>query len=108
MIGEGAGVLVLEELEHALARGAHIYAELVGYGMSSDAYHMTLPDESGEAQARAMRMALDEAGIDPTEVDYINAHGTSTGPGDIAETRAIKHASGAHAYAVASARPTSR
>ena len=69
--------------------------------MSSDAFHMTLPDESGEAQARALKMALDEAGIDPSEVDYINAHGTSTGPGDIAETRAIKNALGDHAYKVA-------
>ena len=94
VIGEGAGVLVLEELEHAKARGAHIYAELAGNGMSSDAFHMTLPDESGEAQARAVLTALDEAGIDPSEVDYINAHGTSTGPGDIAETRAIKQALG--------------
>ena len=101
MIGEGAGVLVLEELEHAQARGAHIYAEMAGNGMSSDAFHMTLPDESGEAQARAVIMALDEAGIDPSEVDYINAHGTSTGPGDIAETRAIKQALGDHAYEVA-------
>jgi 3-oxoacyl-[acyl-carrier-protein] synthase II len=101
VIGEGAGVLVLEELEHAKARGAHIYAELAGNGMSSDAFHMTLPDESGEAQARALTMALQEAGIEPSQVDYINAHGTSTGPGDIAETRAIKHALGDHAYEVA-------
>jgi 3-oxoacyl-[acyl-carrier-protein] synthase II len=101
VIGEGAGVLVLEELEHAKARGAHVYAEMAGNGMSSDAFHMTLPDESGEAQARALIMALQEAGIDPSELDYINAHGTSTGPGDIAETRAIKHALGEHAYEVA-------
>ena len=101
MIGEGAGVLVLEELEHAKARGAHIYAELAGSGMSSDAFHMTLPDDSGEAQARALLMALNEAGLDPSDVDYINAHGTSTGPGDIAETRAIKQALGDHAYEVA-------
>ena len=101
VIGEGAGVLILEELEHALARGAHIYAEMAGNGMSSDAFHMTLPDESGVAQGRALTMALQEAGIDPSEVDYINAHGTSTGPGDIAETRAIKSALGDHAYEVA-------
>ena len=101
VIGEGAGVLVLEELEHAKARGAHIYAEMAGNGMSSDAFHMTLPDETGEAQARALIMALQEAGIDRSELDYINAHGTSTGPGDIAETRAIKHALGDHAYEVA-------
>ena len=101
VIGEGAGVLVLEELQHALARGARIYAELAGSGMSSDSFHMTLPDETGEAQGRAMLMALAEAGLDPSEVDYVNAHGTSTGPGDIAETRAIKHALGDHAYEVA-------
>ncbi len=101
VIGEGAGVLVLEELEHAQARGAHIYAELAGSGMSSDAFHMTLPDESGESQARAILMALKEAGLEPSAVDYVNAHGTSTGPGDIAETRAIKQALGDHAYEVA-------
>jgi 3-oxoacyl-[acyl-carrier-protein] synthase II len=101
VMGEGGGVLVLEELEHALARGAEIYAELVGYGMSSDSYHMTAPDESGEPQARAMRDALEEAGVSPDEVDYINAHGTSTDTGDIAETRVIKLALGEQAYRVA-------
>jgi len=101
VIGEGAGVLLLEERDHAESRGAHIYAELAGSGMSSDAFHMTLPDESGESQARAILMALEEAGLDPSEVDYVNAHGTSTGPGDIAETRAIKQALGDHAYEVA-------
>lgn len=101
VIGEGAGCLVLESLEHALARGAHVYAELAGSGMSSDAFHMTLPDESGESQARAMKMALAEAGLQPTDVDYINAHGTATAAGDIAETRAIKEAFGEHAYNVA-------
>lgn len=101
VIGEGAGVLVLEELEHALARGVRIYAELAGAGMSSDSFHMTLPDETGEAQGRAMLMALREAGLEPSAVDYVNAHGTSTGPGDIAETRAIKYALGDHAYEVA-------
>ncbi len=94
VMGEGAGIMVLEELGHAEQRGATIYAELVGYGMSSDAFHLTLPDETGQTQARAMRMAIDEAGIDPAEIDYINAHGTSTPPGDIAETRVIKIALG--------------
>jgi 3-oxoacyl-[acyl-carrier-protein] synthase II len=100
VIGEGAGCLVLEELEHARARDARIYAELAGSGMSSDAVHMTLPDESGESQARAMLMALGEAAIEPSAVDYVNAHGTATGAGDIAETRAIKQALGDHAYEI--------
>lgn len=101
VIGEGAGVLLLEERAHAEGRGARIYAELAGNGMSSDAFHMTLPDETGESQGRAMLAALEEAGLDPSQVDYVNAHGTSTGPGDIAETRAIKYALGDHAYEVA-------
>ncbi len=101
VVGEGSGCLVLEELGHAQARGARIYAELAGSGMSSDAFHMTLPDESGESQARAVRMALAEAGLEPDAVDYVNAHGTATGAGDIAETRAIKQALGDHAYEVA-------
>ena len=101
VIGEGAGCLVLESLEHAQARDAHIYAELSGAGMSSDAFHMTLPDESGECQARAMGMALKEAGMAPSDVDYINAHGTATGAGDVAETKAIKHAFGEHATKLA-------
>jgi 3-oxoacyl-[acyl-carrier-protein] synthase II len=101
VMGEGAGCLVLEELEHAQARGARIYAELAGSGMSSDAFHMTLPEESGETQARAIGMALKEAGLQPSDIDYINAHGTSTGPGDIAETRALKVAFGDHAPNVA-------
>ena len=100
-MGEGAGCLVLEELEHAKARGARIYAEVAGAGMSSDAFHMTLPDETGETQARAIAMALKEAGLEPSDIDYINAHGTSTGPGDIAETRALKVALGDHAGKVA-------
>jgi 3-oxoacyl-[acyl-carrier-protein] synthase II len=100
VVGEGAGCLVLEELGHAQARGARIYAELAGSGMSSDAFHMTLPDESGESQARAMLMALREAGLEPSAVDYVNAHGTATGAGDIAETRAIKAALGERAYEV--------
>jgi 3-oxoacyl-[acyl-carrier-protein] synthase II len=101
VIGEGAGCLVLESLEHAQARGAHIYAELAGAGMSSDAFHMTLPDESGETQARAMTMALKEAGLEASAIDYINAHGTSTSAGDNAETKAIKVALGEHARSVA-------
>jgi 3-oxoacyl-[acyl-carrier-protein] synthase II len=101
VMGEGAAVLVLEELEHALARGAHIYAEVAGYGMSSDSFHMTLPDESGEPQAHAITQALDEAGLSPADVDYINAHGTSTVPGDRSETKAIKVALGEHARTVA-------
>lgn len=101
VIGEGAGCLVLESLEHAQARGARIYAELVGAGMSSDAFHMTLPDESGETQARAMKMALAEAGLEPSAIDYINAHGTATAAGDIAETKAIKVALGDHSRKVA-------
>ena len=100
VIGEGAGCLVLEELEHARARGAHIYAELAGAGMSSDAFHMTLPDESGESQARAITMALKQAGLDAGAVDYINAHGTATTAGDVAETRAIRQALGDHAAGV--------
>ena len=101
VIGEGAGCLVLESLEHAQARGAHIYAELAGAGLSSDAFHMTLPDETGHSQARAMVMALEEAGMKPADVDYINAHGTATGAGDAAETKAIKDAFGAHAAKLA-------
>ena len=97
VLGEGAGILVLEELEHARARGARIQAEVVGYGMSSEAFHVALPDETGEAQARAMAAALREAGLAADEVDYVNAHGTATPAGDIAETRAMKVAFGAHA-----------
>ena len=96
VLGDGAGVLVLEEYEHAKNRGAHIYAELSGYGMSSDAYHMTLPSEGGEGAARCMKNAINNAGINPNDVDYINAHGTSTPAGDIAETDAVKLALGSH------------
>jgi 3-oxoacyl-[acyl-carrier-protein] synthase II len=97
VIGEGAAVLVLEELEHARARGARIYAELIGYGMSSDAFHLTLPDETGRSQARAVTAALAEAGLQPQDVDYVNAHGTSTPAGDVSETKAIRIAFGGHA-----------
>jgi 3-oxoacyl-[acyl-carrier-protein] synthase II len=101
VMGEGAGVLVLESLDHALARGAKIYAEIVGYGMSGDAYHITQPAPEGEGAARAMREALRDAEIDPSEVDYINAHGTSTDFNDKFETIAIKTAFGDSAYKVA-------
>jgi 3-oxoacyl-[acyl-carrier-protein] synthase II len=94
-------VVVLEELEHALARGAKIYAELVGYGMSGDAYHITTPSEGGEGAARCMRNALRDAGLNASDVDYINAHGTSTPAGDLGETQAMKAALGDHAYKVA-------
>jgi len=97
VLSEGAAVVVLEEREHARARGARIYGELVGYGATADAYHITAPSPEGEGNARAMRMALEEAGLRPEEIDYINAHGTSTQPNDREETAAIKAVFGEHA-----------
>ncbi len=101
VLADGAGVVVLEELEHARARGASIYAELVGYGRSGDAYHMTAPSEGGEGAMRCMLNALRDAGLNPDAVDYINAHGTSTEAGDVAETLAVKGAFGEHARKLA-------
>jgi len=100
VLGEGAGVVVLEEYEHAKARGAKIYAEVVGYGMSADAYHMTAPREDGEGAARCMSNALRNASLNVDQVDYINAHGTSTPLGDLAETMAMKRCLGGHAMKV--------
>jgi 3-oxoacyl-[acyl-carrier-protein] synthase II len=101
VMSEGAGIVVVEELEHAKARGAKIYCELTGYGISADAYHMTAPPPDGEGAARAMQMALGHARLSPDQVDYINAHATSTDIGDICETRAIKQVFGDQAYKVA-------
>ncbi len=101
VLSDGAGVVVLEELEHVKRRGANILAEVVGYGMSADAYHMTQPPAGGEGAARCMRSALRDAGLNPSDIDYINAHGTSTPAGDVAETQAVKTTLGEHAHHVA-------
>ena len=101
VVSEGAGIVVVEELEHAKARGAKIYCELTGYGLSADAYHMTAPPPDGQGAARAMQLALEHARLSPDQVDYINAHATSTDIGDICETRAIKKVFGDDAYKVA-------
>ncbi len=97
VMGEGSGTLILEELEHARKRNAHIYAEIIGCGFTADAHHITAPPEGGEGAVRSMRRALNDGGIRPEDVDYVNVHGTSTPPGDISETKALKSAFGAHA-----------
>ncbi|HET9786970.1 MAG TPA: beta-ketoacyl-ACP synthase II, partial [Pyrinomonadaceae bacterium] len=101
VIGEGAGIMILEELEFARRRGAHIYAELVGYGMTADAFHITMPDDTGSGATRVMQKTIQDAGIQPEQVGYINAHGTSTPYNDKFETLAIKNTFGAHAYDLA-------
>ncbi len=100
VMGEGSGIVILEELQHALNRGASIYAEIIGYGSSSDAYHMVQPDEDGKGAALAFAMALNDAGISPQQVDYINAHGTGTPLNDLMETRAIKKVFGEHSHSL--------
>ncbi|HFE48320.1 MAG TPA: beta-ketoacyl-ACP synthase II, partial [Chromatiaceae bacterium] len=98
VLSDGAGIVILEELEHAKARGANIHAEIIGTGMNSDAYHMTSPSPNGEGARDCMLLALRDAGVNIEDVDYINAHGTSTPAGDLAETQGIKGAFGDHAY----------
>ena len=100
VLGEGAGTLILEEYEHAKARGAHIYAELVGTGLTADAYHLTASDPNGIGAKNAMQLAMNEAGITPELIDYINTHGTSTPIGDLAEVKAIQELFGEHAYSI--------
>ena len=101
VMGEGAGVIVLETLDHAVKRGADIIAEVVGYGMTGDAYHLTQPAPKGEGAKRSMQLAMEDANLSPTDIDYINAHGTSTQINDKYETMAIKQAFGDHAYRLA-------
>ncbi len=101
VLGDGAGVLVLEEYEHAKARGAEIYAEVAGFGYNSDAYHMTMPMQDGSGAGKCMKLALKDAGLNAEDIDYVNAHGTSTPAGDVAETNAVKNAFADHAYKVA-------
>ena len=101
VMGEGAGIILLETLESAKARNAHIYAEIIGYGRNNDAYHITTPAPNGEYQAKCMQLAIENAGIKPEEIDYINAHGTSTHFNDMGETQAIKTVFGEHAYKLA-------
>ena len=101
VLSDGAGVMMIEGLDHARARDARVYAELAGYGMSSDAFHITLPPDDGDGARRCMRLALDDAGVSPEDVDYINAHGTSTPAGDVIETRAVKEVFGDHARRLA-------
>ncbi len=101
VLGDGAGVLVLEEYEHAKARGATIYCEIAGFGYNSDAYHMTMPVQDGSGAGKCMKLAMKDAGINADDIDYVNAHGTSTPAGDVAETNAVKNALGEHAYKIA-------
>lgn len=101
VLAEGSGIIILEELDHALERGAAIYAEVIGYGLTGDAFHIAAPAPEGEGMARCMQMAVDDAGIRPEEVDYINAHGTSTDLNDKFETQAIKTVFGEHSYKLA-------